>query len=421
MNLNDLKDSNYNFSSSKIGAMNMPFHHKRDYSLLWGIKRYVGKFFRSLKTFKGLNLMLRKEENTGYIIINSPNQYYAIEPLLLKSNINLFPIGVEWSNSQITQYPLFLAYLISILFIPVVLFHYFFENDFYFRKSVKYAFNEYCLTYGYRFVNNIWFAFNKPLFIIITNDHQFASRDIVKSAKKNDIPTVYIQHASVTNKFPKLITDFAFLEGVDSKEKYLNVGETDSTIKLVGILKLDEIIEQNDQHNIDAINAIGICTNQFDSLERTEELINILSKENKYEIHLRPHPGDTEYQEWKKLAGKHNINFSKSKTEYVLNFLNNIDVTISYNCNILLESILSNKPAISYQLSDKIFDHYGFVENNLVDHFSEPEKLINHLKQITPNSNWKYRGKRYCSTIGTEYEGKTIILIEQLLNEISYN
>lgn len=418
--IKDLKDSNYNYSSPKINAMNMAFHQKRNYSFWWGVMRYLGKFIKSISTLKGIGLLLKIDKDRGYIILNSKNQYLAVEPLLHNSSIKLNAIGVEWANSKTKQYPLFIAYILSVFYIPVVVYYYFTDKDTYFHKSVKYAFNEYCLTNGYRLLNNFWLSYNKPQFVIIVNDHHFAARDFVKSAKKKRIPTIYIQHASVTEAFPKLLTDYAFLEGKDAEDKYFKNGDTNTIVKLVGILKFDGMMNAFHKKN-QAYDSIGICTNQFDSFPRVEELITELRQNNQCTYILRPHPGDPEYHVWKKLAEKLKIEFSESKEETATQFFNNADIIISYNCNILLESIIFNKPTFSYRLADESFDHYGFVKNKLVTHYESPKKLKEKLEHLDIEKNWRANAKRYCDTIGTSHEGKSLQLIEKYIHEIFDN
>jgi len=56
--------------------------------------------------------------------------------------------------------------------------------------------------------------------LVVANDHSYPCTTIVKAAQDEGVKTVYIQHASVSDKFPALKFDYALLEGLDSLEKY---------------------------------------------------------------------------------------------------------------------------------------------------------------------------------------------------------
>jgi hypothetical protein len=312
---------------------------------------------------------------------------------------------------------MFISYLVSIFYVPRTLYYYFICKDPYVKKSFRYGFREYCLTFAYRFVNRVWLGLCKPRLLVILTDHQMVARDMVKSAKKSGVKTLYMQHASVTEKFPPLIMDYAFLEGEDAKDKYLKIGNghTNSIIELVGILKLNKI--STEEH---AIDNVGLCTNEFDDITIADRLIASLKKD--FTVTLRPHPGDSLYNEWRELTNKHGIMFSDSRSQKPADFLSSVNCVVSYNCGIITESLMLNKPTFSFQLSKKHFDHYGFLEHNIVDHYTNAAELVSELKKIRniPNSiSWKERVKYYCDTIGTPYEGRSAELVKELF--VKYN
>lgn len=59
-----------------------------------------------------------------------------------------------------------------------------------------------------------------PDFVITTNDHNTSNRSMLAVANFLNIKTVYLQHASVTNLFPALRVDYAFLDGQSALETY---------------------------------------------------------------------------------------------------------------------------------------------------------------------------------------------------------
>ena len=415
----DLLDSNYIFSSKKIDVFSWRVYTKKHYFyLVFGIARYLGHLLGSFKTIIYLPTLFKVKKENIVVILTSLNQYDSIRSFLGDDNFKIKPIAIDFSGGNgLLKFPMFISYLLSIFYIRQTLYYYFTCKDAYIKKSFRYGFREYCLTFAYRFVNRVWLGMCKPRLLVILTDHQMVARDMVKSAKKAGVKTLYMQHASVTDKFPPLIVDYAFLEGNDAKDKYLEIGggHADTIIDLVGILKLHEISTGETQ-----INNIGVCTNEFDDISIAESLVATLKKD--FKITLRPHPGDSIYAEWQQLANKHQILFSDSRSQKPGDFLSSVNCVVSYNCGIITESLMLNKPTFSFQMSPNEFDHYGFLAHHIVDHYNKPSELLSELNKIknAPNAiNWKKKAKYYCDTIDTPYEGRSAELVKKLL--IKYN
>jgi hypothetical protein len=413
----DLLDSNFIFSSEKINVFAWRVYQKRYYYYLaFGLARYLWHVLGSFKTIIYLPTLFKIKKDNIVVIITSSNQYDSILSFLKDESFNIKAIAIDWKGGEgVLKFPMFISYLVSIFYIPKTLYYYFTCKDAYVKNSFKYGFREYCLTFAFRFVNRVWLKLCKPRLLVILTDHQMVARDMAKSAKRSGVRTLYMQHASVTDKFPALITDYAFLEGNDAKDKYLNIshGHSDTTIELVGILKLNGITSNTDKR--DRIANIGICTNEFDDIEIADKLIKLLKKE--YKITLRPHPGDHRYELWHEMAQNHDIIFSGSRSQSASDFLMASDCVVSYNCGIITEALMLNKPTFSFQLSKEDFDHYGFIEHDIVSHFNNAADLAAELKKIRNNPdsvNWKGRVKYYCDTIDTPYEGKSSELVKQL-------
>lgn len=418
----DLLDSNYIFSSEKVDVFSWRVYQKKYYfNLAWGIVRYIGHLLSSLKTVIYLPTLFKVKKDDILIVVTSSNQYDSISPFINQEGINAKVIIVEFNGRLrpgMMRLPIFISYLLSIFLIPQTLYYYLKCKDKYVKKSFRYGFKEYCLTFAYRYVNKIWLRLAKPRLLVILTDHQMVARDMVKSAKASGVKTLYIQHASITDHFPPLITDYAFLEGEDAKSKYLNIskGHTDTKIELIGIMKLDGTLNQAIGES--AINNIGICTNEFDDIEIADNLIALLKKE--FTLTLRPHPGDPRYQQWIETAEKHGILFSDSKSQKASDFLASVNCVVSYNCGIITESLMLNKPTFSFQMSQKEFDHYGFLRHHIVDHYNKPAALAEDIRKIrnAPNViNWKNKAKYYCDTIDTPYEGRSAELVKKMLHK----
>lgn len=60
------------------------------------------------------------------------------------------------------------------------------------------------------------------------------------------------------------------------------------------------------------------------------------------------------------------VEYSNPNEQSSLQFLQRIDLLLSGNSNLILESLLSNVPTCYFELSDSLHsDNYGFVKNNL--------------------------------------------------------
>ena len=243
----------------------------------------------------------------------------------------------------------------------------------------------------------------------------------MSAAKIEQIPTCYIQHASVTNKFPKLEFDYAFLEGEDALHKYAQY-YSKTKVFLTGMPKFDDFFSSINNSN--TVSRIGICSNPLDDDAVIDNLLSYLNRTfPNILFSFRPHPGDIHRggDLWHKIAVKHEIKFSDSRTENVFNFLKNVDAIIAGDSNILLEAALMNVVPIQYKFSDKLDDHYGFIESGLVVMFESKETLSYYIEDII-NCKPDYirqRSKQYSSTVGTKYDGNSIFLVALLISKIA--
>ena len=77
--------------------------------------------------------------------------------------------------------------------------------------TVSCDFFKYWLTYGYLKMLVSFFNDNKVKLAIVSSDHSMRTRVVAYAAKSCETKSVYIQHASVTTDFPKLVFDYALL------------------------------------------------------------------------------------------------------------------------------------------------------------------------------------------------------------------
>jgi len=255
---------------------------------------------------------------------------------------------------------------------------------------------------------------SKPKAIIFANDHVYTQRSFLYAAKKLNIPTIYIQHASVSTYFPPIKFDLSLLEGQDSLDKYKECGVIEGRVELVGMPKFDNYFKWRNKKT--TIENIGICANKID---RTNAVINLIEKILKHfpdlSISFRQHPRDNRIFKIPK-----EVNISNAKEEHVFEFLKRQDLIIAANTSIHLEATLLNVVSLYYEFADadKFSDYYGFVENHLVEKFNYPNEIIDFIK-----NNEAYRpivfkrAKYYNAVVDSAFEGKSAKIAIEYIND----
>ncbi len=252
-----------------------------------------------------------------------------------------------------------------------------------------------------------------PRCLIFANDHNIKMRGLLLAAKELKIPTVYVQHASVSESFPPLDFDLAILEGEDSKSKYLSIGDSNAKIELAGMSKFDSYLD--DIKSTKRISNVGICTNLLSDLELTAELIsNLQARFPELKIAYRAHPRDD-----RRLKEVDGILISNSREQTIFDFLKNLDLLIAGETSTHLEAALLNIPSVQFaKLSTENFvDYYGYIKNNLITQVKTQEELNNWIvNQSDVIDNPRTRTNYYNATVGTEWDGKSKELTLNLIN-----
>lgn len=344
------------------------------------------------------------------------NQDRALRPLTERVPGSFF-VGMNDFGEK--QLPMFWAYIFSLPFMPIVIYRYFRSAPEY-RQAYHYVFDTYWLAYGY-YILMRWLLYNyQPTVLVLANDHMMWTRALIQAAAAEKIKTIYIQHASVTERFPPLNTDYAFLEGIDAAEKYAVCGKSETKVYLVGLPRFDKYYCLINKQN--TLRSIGVCVGIADVESNTISLIEVLTRElPDLSYVLRPHPGDSRIQRWNALASKYEWLFSDSREEDAFQFLSKLDAALAGDSNILLEAALMNVLPIYYDFSKKRKDWYGFYKNGLVEYFSDPEGVVLYLKALIRNGrpNARPKARRYCVTIQTKYDGRSTQLTSDLICQIA--
>jgi|GEM_PF-2503637 len=253
--------------------------------------------------------------------------------------------------------------------------------------------------------------------VVLTNDHNLHTLSLLLASRNSGIKSYYIQHASVSPAFPKLLAEISLLEGQQAVDIYDQIGNLSKKIYLVGIPRLDGILSLKKSLNTTNI-TVGFCLKPYYSEQLVKEYIEAISSlGNVKKIILRPHPGNREsfYNKLKNYP----VEISNARKERPHEFIKKLDVMISGESSIILESALMKVKTI--YIDDKVaqYDFYGFVKNSIATPVHSLEELKEELQQMDFQKieeqfdNCKY----YCSTVNTAFENSSKDLIIKILND----
>ncbi len=252
--------------------------------------------------------------------------------------------------------------------------------------------------------------------VVLTNDHNLHTLSLLLACRNLGINSYYIQHASVSPAFPKLLANISLLEGQQAVDTYEKIGNLSKKIDLVGIPRLDGILGFKKSLRINDI-TVGFCLKPYYSEQLIKEYIETISSQgNVGKIILRPHPGNGD--EFYNKLKDYPVEISNARKERPHEFIKKLDIMISGESSIILESSLMKIKTI--YIDDKVaqYDLYGFVKNGIATAVHSMAELKKELQQIDFQkveeqfNNCNY----YCSTVNTEFENSSKELIMKILN-----
>jgi hypothetical protein len=417
LEIRELLDVNYYYSSEKINLFNRSIKNKY---FVENIYFSIGLFFLIWLSQIRYFFSSKKKIEPNQILLFSftKNQKDSLKSLLsMRKDCMLFG-NKKNADHMLPEYK---AFFYSLPFFLKV-YKIYKKSEGYIKCSFKNAYFKYWLTYGYLKMLINFFKKNKVKVAIVSSDHSMRTRVIAYAAKSCETKSIYIQHASVTTDFPKLVFDYALLEGNDALDKYKKIGNIVSDIFLLGSLKLGKNMNVNKNTTVETI---GVCIDLVSDLSIVDELIvELLKHFSSKNIILRPHPREERWDLIRNFQVKHNINISQSNKVDVVDFLDKVDCIISGESNIHLEATLMNIVPIYYSFSiAENKDVYGFIANKLImyiaDDMQELNGIINDLKIKKPNI--RNRAKYYDASIGTNFDGNTLVMYNQVISSIKTN
>lgn len=208
----------------------------------------------------------------------------------------------------------------------------------------------------HNFISKI-FLFTKGY--ISYNDHSHYNYLIFLISKDLCVKSIYIQHAPVTKKFPKLYHSMNFIFSEDSLSKY-SINDRNSIInkyKLISDIRFWNLKNKNlSKKKLDFL----ICPNKLDDLDDVFKLYDYLEKNN-FSAIIRLHPAD------KRIIP---FSYRESKNNNLYDDINCVKNVITNESSIPLQSIFLKIKTIKYKFIQiegiKSNDVYGFLYSGLI-------------------------------------------------------
>ena len=270
------------------------------------------------------------------------------------------------------------------------------------RKLIKSSPLTYLFSYGkmkiaYRIMQDY-----SPALLVMANDHSPMNRCLLHATHFFNIKTLYLQHASVTAKFPKLKFDYALLDGQESFDKYGQTSKEKSKVLLTGATRYDDFYKTT---LTTKINKIGISINQFDDFDIVKDLCLKIREHDDLKVIVRPHPNMINWnRDWFLDNG---IEYSDSSVESSNEYLNSLALQVSNVCGIHLDAAILGIPTVQFKMSKAdIEDHYNYFEIGLinkVNSYAELESLFYDQNDLFPSASIV---QYFMASLRTQREGR---------------
>lgn len=253
-------------------------------------------------------------------------------------------------------------------------------------------------------------------YFIGANDHSGISQIGFVAARDVGLKTIYIQHASISDKFPPLRTDYALLDGQDALDKYEAAGSFKTKVHLLGASKYDTYLSNRAINTIGDL--VGICIGHVLPNHVDFETLCQLLEEKGDLFCLRFHPAVS--NEVRQQYSAKGWAISNPEEETALDFIMRCHTVVSADSNILLEAILLKRRPIYLSHDASIFDYYGFLNRKVLEGVCYNAKdVCDMLSKLYHLEDYRPQAKHYQETLYTEWEGRSAELVIQKIKEIT--
>lgn len=288
--------------------------------------------------------------------------------------------------------------------------------------SVGWHLSTFCSVYTYLAYFYRVLSRTSPEFVITANEHNVLNRCMLAVAHHIGIKTVYLQHASVSNIFPALRVNYAFLDGQCALDTYRECepNQPDSPRRV----PVPEVILSGQKKHLKRVegsnaDAVGVALNALDDSKIAIEFIQALAAEG-VNIRLRWHPGQAprDTQAYCSAFKKsERVTLSDPKLESISDFMEHIGWLIAGNSSIHLEAALASVMPIYYELTPPdLPDYYGYVKHGLTQPADSVEGVLELVRRTQDSHSPNEEAVRYySSTYLTEWDGREGELVAESL------
>lgn len=391
-------------------------------SLLKRVKRSIGclLFFKFKKDKKLHSSDSAQVQSKIIFFVNSVNQWLSLKPVY--EQIEAHSVVAVLKTNKIVKdlLPDAITVIEIDVRIPII---YLWKLPMFIFKAIACSavlyykhFDAVIQNFGHLEIFSSVIRENRPLSVIFSNDHLPLHRTFLWVAKNANVPSVYIQHAAVSEIFPALSFNLSFLDGDDSRNKYSF--DSDSEIHVLGSPKIDMYYQSRKFNK--TLKCIGVCYSIFDNIDTVSSTIDYLTNTfPQMTICLRSHPSE---KRMLKIKNGDNINISDSKSESMLDYLLKVDFIIGGNSSFYVEATAMNVCSVYFSkfcTDPKINDYYGFVRRGLIQEVSEYSDLKSFIESEYDKDVFT-KAKFYSHSINEPYEGNVAMLISEKIFNIAF-
>jgi hypothetical protein len=406
----DLHDANDLFSSARFDHFSV-FPPRRHHGVAWALLRFAKRWLDAARQRRS-SAEWRSPGCSVLFVVHSENQFQAVEPVARRLEGSV--VMGDGAPGD-TPFPRWRAFPRALLPVHLrQLYDTYASSDPRGRRAIRLRLDDYVLTQGYLSVAREILEASRPRLVVLANDHNMQSRTFLHAARHAGIRTVYLQHASVTERFPPLAFDLSFLDGLDSAHKYARAGSpVVGDVFLTGIAKADPVRRLAAERR-GGVRKVGICVNLLDDTNDVVSAVTTLRElRPELEFTLRPHPRDR--RKWER-----HVDLAVSRGETSFEFLTEVDAIVSGPSNIILEAGLAGIAPIFLDFSGRGGDNYGFVAAGLCPRATS---AVEAASWLSPSSVAALRERtmtalpRYCASAGTRFDGRVGEAIAGLIRQ----
>lgn len=209
--------------------------------------------------------------------------------------------------------------------------------------------------------------------VIKFNDHIHYSVYLYDLAQSKGVKCVYIQHAPVSYRFPKLYHEYNLLFSEDSLSKYSPVDPGVKYEVICDLRMIDRLRDNDFSMKLSKLETVLICPNTLDDIGIVKSTIKLLGGKR---IIVRPHPADK--REWNLVDLSNQTTFVELSQGNTIWFdIDRTDCILANESAVLLEGIVANKYVYKCSFWSKALDNYSFIKKGLIqaEYYSNEDLL----------------------------------------------